>query len=158
MPYTHKGFVIRRCKFGYGVFTLSDIKKGKRVITLRGENLTPSGYRSLHGKAAVFTMRTGVNAYCHLDKTTRYLNHSCDPNTFLMTDRSLFAARDIKAGEEITFDYSTSSDEGWVLSCRCGSKGCRKKVGRFRDLDAKTKARFLRLKAAPPWLLKVIVK
>lgn len=57
----------------------------------------------------------------------RYINHSCDPNTFFRCtpDRAeVYALRDIRAGEELTCDYGESQHEG-RLRCRCGAERCR---------------------------------
>ncbi len=37
---------------------------------------------------------------------------SCDPNVWISSDDSIVARRDIRAGEEMCFDYSTTD-------CRC---------------------------------------
>ncbi|HEX5129391.1 MAG TPA: SET domain-containing protein, partial [Usitatibacter sp.] len=57
----------------------------------------------------------------------RYINHSCDPNTFFRctADRAeVYALRAIRAGEELTCDYGESQHEG-RLRCRCGAEKCR---------------------------------
>lgn len=65
-----------------------------------------------------------------------YMNHSCDPNTWFEADGSMAARRDIKIGEEITYDYATSeSRPDFSLACRCGSAVCR---GSVRGSDLKT--------------------
>ena len=50
-----------------------------------------------------------------------------DPNAgFAAGEPVLYALRDIRAGEEVCFDYSTAmSEAGWELECRCGAAGCR---------------------------------
>jgi len=59
-----------------------------------------------------------------------YMNHSCDPNTWFVDDSTMVARRDIKKGEEITYDYATSetAEDVVVPSCNCGSAICRKIV------------------------------
>lgn len=57
----------------------------------------------------------------------RYINHSCEPNTFTRLTREraeFYALRRIRAGEELTVDYGESHHEG-KLPCRCGAKCCR---------------------------------
>ncbi len=57
----------------------------------------------------------------------RYINHSCEPNTFTRLTREraeFYALRQIRAGEELTVDYGESHHEG-KLPCRCGAKCCR---------------------------------
>jgi len=59
-----------------------------------------------------------------------YVNHSCDGNSWYENDQLLVAKRDIKAGEEITYDYAlTEADQDWVLPrCLCETKLCRGRV------------------------------
>lgn len=56
----------------------------------------------------------------------RYINHSCEPNTFTRLTREraeFYALRRIRAGEELTVDYGESHHEG-KLPCLCGAKSC----------------------------------
>ncbi|MHC5034292.1 MAG: SET domain-containing protein-lysine N-methyltransferase, partial [Planctomycetota bacterium] len=58
----------------------------------------------------------------------RYINHSCDPNSFVravLGTRYVFARRDIAAGEEITYDYCVDGEGDTVWTCNCGSDRCR---------------------------------
>ena len=59
-----------------------------------------------------------------------HLNHSCDPNLWLLDAVTLAARRDIAAGEELFADYAFwEADPAWMLSpCRCGSPLCRGRV------------------------------
>jgi len=61
---------------------------------------------------------------------TTYQNHSCDPNTWWADDYTLVARRVIYAGEEVTFDYSTSEslENPEMPECYCGAAVCRKKL------------------------------
>jgi flagellar biosynthesis GTPase FlhF len=56
-----------------------------------------------------------------------YVNHSCDGNCWYENDELLVAMRDIKAGEELCYDYAlTEGDSNWVIpKCLCGTKLCR---------------------------------
>jgi hypothetical protein len=57
------------------------------------------------------------------------LNHSCNPNIGQRGKIRFYALRDIRKGEEMTFDYSTSEAEtDWTMKCHCGSKKCRKTI------------------------------
>ena len=60
------------------------------------------------------------------------MNHSCDPNTWFVSDAVMVARRDISADEEITYDYATSETEQLSVSCRCGAPLCREFI---RDDD-----------------------
>src|SRR4029077_4024884 len=71
------------------------------------------------------------------------INHSCAANAGFLTGAPvLFALRDIAAGEEICWDYSTSiSEPDWTLECRCGSPGCRGLIRPWQDLAPTDQAR-----------------
>ena len=60
---------------------------------------------------------------------SRYMNHSCDPNTWWNGEGVLVARRDVAPGEEVTYDYATSE---LALSpnivCACGSAFCRGRI------------------------------
>ena len=56
-----------------------------------------------------------------------FINHSCDPNTFIRCTPAraeFYALRAIRKGEELTCDYGESQHEG-RLPCRCGAANCR---------------------------------
>jgi SET domain-containing protein len=57
----------------------------------------------------------------------RFINHSCEPNTFMRCTASraeFYALRAIRPGEELTVDYGDSHHDG-RLPCRCGAARCR---------------------------------
>jgi hypothetical protein len=63
----------------------------------------------------------------------RFINHSCNPNAitqkWLVLGEirvGIFALRDIKKGEEITFDYQFERFGAFRQKCFCGSENCRK--------------------------------
>ncbi|MEP9401779.1 SET domain-containing protein [Sphingomonas sp. VNH70] len=67
------------------------------------------------------------------------VNHSCDPNAGLRFDGDrirLIALRPIAAGEEVTWDYSTTLGPGdWRMVCQCRAPGCRGLIGGFLGLS-----------------------
>jgi uncharacterized protein len=59
----------------------------------------------------------------------KYMNHSCDPNSWWGDDETMIARRDIQAGEEITYDYATTElDVSMDMICHCGSALCRGRI------------------------------
>ena len=60
----------------------------------------------------------------------RYTNHHCEPSCYVSKgDRTMRAARNIMAGEEITFNYTVSETNLAVsFECRCGASNCMKYV------------------------------
>ncbi|MEK7480773.1 MAG: SET domain-containing protein-lysine N-methyltransferase [Patescibacteria group bacterium] len=64
----------------------------------------------------------------------KYFNHSCDPNVINDEGNGLdrdIAARDIAAGEELTYDYNiflkNEEDRNHMrwMKCNCGAKPCK---------------------------------
>jgi len=77
----------------------------------------------------------------------KYVNHSCDPNAYVKTIkgvRKALAMRDVKKGEELTYDYSINGFNGGTFECRCGSENCRKTYhGNFFKLPRDIQTRYL---------------
>ena len=85
-------------------------------------------------------------------------NHSCNPNCGLRIDGVdvlLVAIRHIKPGDEITFDYSTTMDDGdWEMPCACGEPGCRGVVRDYHTLPPAVRSRYEWLGVVPEFLLR----
>jgi SET domain-containing protein len=66
-----------------------------------------------------------------------FLNHSCEPNLgFITGSLILYALRNIQAGEELFFDYSTTMNEpDWTIKCCCRTDSCRAWVRSYCDLS-----------------------
>jgi len=55
-----------------------------------------------------------------------YVNHSCNGNCWYQNGELLIAMKDIKAGDEIAYDYAlTECNPEWSLKCLCGHGNCR---------------------------------
>ncbi|KAI9149846.1 putative protein serine/threonine kinase [Blastocladiella emersonii ATCC 22665] len=55
-----------------------------------------------------------------------FTNHNCDPNLVYTGYDTMVARRDIKKGDELTFDYATADAEPRPLfKCNCGAATCR---------------------------------
>lgn len=79
----------------------------------------------------------------------RFINHRCDPNSFTRTiagDRYLVALREIRPGEEVTYDYCVNGDGDTPWECSCGSPECRRQhLSGFFQLPLVIQARDLAL-------------
>jgi uncharacterized protein len=115
---------------GTGGFARTDIAAGTRVVEYRGELLTKdeSLRHCIAGNPFIFAL----DDECDLDGSVawnqaRYLNHSCDPNCEAeRIDGRIWivARRDIRAGEEVTFNYGYGLEDYRDHECRCGAAGC----------------------------------
>lgn len=84
------------------------------------------------------------------------VNHSCDPNAGLrFTDDGviLVALRDIAAGDEVTWDYSTTlAQSNWHMICQCRSPECRRVIGNFDTLSPERQEFFRARNLVAPYL------
>ncbi len=86
-----------------------------------------------------------------------YLNHSCKPNAGIQGAKKIVALRRIKAGEEVTIDYSiTEEDPLWYMNCLCGEPDCRKKIRSIQSLPIAAFKRYLPF--VPTYFKKVYLK
>ncbi|XP_056164650.1 histone-lysine N-methyltransferase ASHH2 isoform X2 [Syzygium oleosum] len=136
-----------RCgKKGYGLQVLEDVSKGGFIIEYVGEVLDMPAYKARQREYAsqghkhfYFMTLNGSEVIdaCAKGNLGRFINHSCDPNC--RTEKwmvngeiciGLFAIRDIKKGEEATFDYNYVRVFGAAAKkCVCGSPQCRGYIG-----------------------------
>ena len=58
--------------------------------------------------------------------------------------KGVFANRDFKKGEEVTYDYSINGDNNGTFPCACGSKRCRRTYqGNFFKLPRELQLEYL---------------
>ncbi len=111
---------------GQGIFAVRDFKKGEVVIILSSHpELSKEQVARLPKKEKQNISFIG-GKYILIPPEGR-MNHSCDPNVFLK-DFKYFAKRNIQQGEEITTDYRKESEPGFSMTCRCGSKKCKRMI------------------------------
>lgn len=114
-----------------GCYTTTNIRKGTFVVEYMGPRISPEKADEIYdGRAMTYLFGLGDGKQI-IDGhgTAMFINHSCDPNceTIEVDDRVwIVAIRDIKAGEELTYDYMLydGADDD-PAPCYCGSKNCR---------------------------------
>jgi hypothetical protein len=132
---------------GYGSFATGFIKAGERVIEWGGtpDQIIPNDEFERDFPTGRFKPETvipydknhqWVQFADDPDDNDALINHSCDPNLWF-DGWALIARRDIKSGEELTFDYATGSTHPLSSECCCGSRICRGKVSgnEYKDDD-----------------------
>lgn len=132
---------------GTGVFATRDIKEGERIIEYVGEKV-PSDEGTRRSEAhPELTYIFILNDDWDIDGSvggneSKYINHSCDPNceVDIVGDHIwIIAYKDIKEGEELTYDYSFGHDDD-IVECRCGSPDCRGYINEFENEEQKETA------------------
>jgi hypothetical protein len=127
---------------GKGVFAVQPIAEGETIIEYVGEVITWKEADRRHPHDPADPNHT---FYFHVDdkrvidakhggNSSRWINHSCDPNCESDdVDGRIFikALRDIEPGEELTYDYGLIIDEPYTKKlkaeypCWCGAPNCR---------------------------------
>ena len=147
-------------KKGNGVFTKIDFKTGDFVCRLTGDRLTSKQIdRRIEAgqETCDDPLQISRRMYIDLDELPRSINHSCDPNCGIRNENQLFALRDIKNGEELSYDYSTTVPKyksWWKMRCHCGSKNCRKIISSYNTIPKSQLQNYLKLRVLPLWIRK----
>ncbi len=118
---------------GWGVYASEPIEEDTRIVEYKGELISqPEAWRreqrylprqriwifTINGRWARDAARGG--------NVARYVNHACRPNCYsdvIGHTIWIIAARRIRAGEELTYDYNTDGIAGIRCLCR---PGCRR--------------------------------
>ena len=125
---------------GKGVFALTHIPKGTRLIEYKGERLTDAQVDKRYAKdenphTFLFALDDGMV----IDATTcgnsaRWINHSCAPNCEAVDDEDhiyIETLRAIRPGEELSYNYGIELEEKHtpelkrLYQCRCGARRCK---------------------------------
>jgi hypothetical protein len=138
---------------GRGVFLGRDVRAGERILEFRG---TPIDFEDTlrMGDLECYAFQTGKDEYLDLEPPGRFVNHSCEPNAGIKDGVFLVALKDMKAGEEVRFDYSTCMSEGhWTMECCCGARSCRGLIRDFKWLPRDRKAELVQMDAVPAFIV-----
>ena len=117
--------IVKKSKIeGKGVFAERKFKKGEIVLRWHtSHELTPEQVKKLSDEEKRYV--TYFNGkYISLQPPEKYVNHSCEANTYADNFCDV-AKRDINKGEEILADYAEEGIPGLKMKCKCGSKTCR---------------------------------
>jgi hypothetical protein len=130
---------------GRGLRAAEDIAAGRLIMEYLGEVINAA---EVARRTDLYEL-TGVTHYyfmsldttSHIDahyagNAARFINHSCNPNAATEkwdvdgeTHVAIVALRDIRAGDEITFDYQFVSFGLNLRRCLCGEATCRGYLG-----------------------------
>jgi hypothetical protein len=129
-------FRVGRSRTGLGVFATEPIKKGKFIVEYTGPLLDNEQCKKVNNKYLF-----KVNARWTLDgsprgNVARYINHSCRPNADPYILRShqikIRAIKNIKPGDEITYDYGEEHFDIFIRDHGCRCDKCRGQRARQR--------------------------
>lgn len=140
MTYMSKNYFVSKSNIeGTGIFARKSFQKGDIVFILKG-NVRHFCPNVDHTKTFCIKcadwVGVGRNTWIDPKIPIKYINHSCNPNVGIKGRVTFHALRDIQEKEELCFDYSTTEEDDveWHITCRCGYKLCRRKIGGVVDL------------------------
>ncbi len=116
---------------GSGVFANKDFGKGDKIFLFSDKIIEIQHKKGCDCKICRRCIQIGQSNWLYPKKNSPgwNLNHNCDPSCYINKDNHICALKNIKKGEEITIDYSTTNcDESWSMKCLCNSKNCRKLI------------------------------
>jgi hypothetical protein len=162
--------VVKTEKCGWGLTADEDIKAGAFLVEYVGEVIDD---KTCEERLWVMKEQGEINFYmCEISREmvidatfkgnlSRYINHSCHPNSELQKWEidgeiriGIFAVTDIKHGEFITYDYQFIQF-GTNQQCHCGSSDCRGLLGKpIKQPKRCTDAKALTSNALPQSLKK----
>ncbi|HEX8179139.1 MAG TPA: SET domain-containing protein-lysine N-methyltransferase [Pyrinomonadaceae bacterium] len=133
-------YLARSAIAGTGVFALRRFQAGEWIMSFMtdaarvvpySETVNNPDYEESH------YVQIGLDLYLYPAPPSRFLNHSCDPNTGVRATTEIIALTQIEAGAELTFDYSTSmAEDSWEMDCACATAICRRRIRDFKHLPA----------------------
>jgi hypothetical protein len=155
MEALNTNFVVKDTTRGKGVFAKVDLNANQTVMEFTGPLLNATQVSKM---PTTNYLQIGPNTFIGLSgKNDDTVSHSCSPNCAVVIGaeraflKTLYV---IKVDTEITFDYSITSTgiPAWSMVCRCGTYGCRKKIGGYATLDTKTKEYYKSLGVVPKYV------
>ncbi|MBT3866075.1 SET domain-containing protein-lysine N-methyltransferase [Candidatus Woesearchaeota archaeon] len=135
----HEWVKVKRSKIDKkGVFARKDVPKGTYMIEYVGRKITNkeadeiSEQEIKDGDVYLFELNKKYTLDGNIKgNDAKYINHSCEPNAESLNEDGhiwIEAVKDIKKGEEITYDYCLTTDDYKDHPCRCGAKSCKKYI------------------------------
>lgn len=125
-------------KKGWGIRACQTIKEGTFIIEYIGEIVNSSTFQErmetiykhdVHHFGLKMDRDQLIDSH-RMGNLSRFINNSCDPNCKMQrwevagySRMALFAIKDIKKGEEITFNYNFSPFKN-AQKCKCGTDEC----------------------------------
>jgi SET domain-containing protein len=127
-----------------GCYTTAPIRKGTRIIEYTGERISNrEADKRYDGREITYLFGLlGGRWVIDGNGIAALINHSCDPNCEAEEVRGrvwITAIRDIRSGEELTYDYNLYDGEGDV-PCYCRSSNCRGSLYSEKEIAKRRKA------------------
>lgn len=113
---------------GFGVYANKNFKTGDAVLIIDDTHVVTDESKLTPQQHEYDCDYLSDGKVILMQEPEKFINHSCDPNTYVKTIKGLryvLAMKDIKKNKEITYDYAINGDNDGTFKCNCGSKNCR---------------------------------
>jgi len=134
---------------GCGVFAICPFRKGEPILAIDDSRVVNDHAPLQANEEERHCDYLERGRVVLMQPPERYINHSCNPNTYVKTvkgKRLVIARREIEAGEEVTYDYSINSSGDTIWLCRCDAARCRREIhSDFFHLPVKFQREYLPL-------------
>ncbi|MFL9842769.1 SET domain-containing protein-lysine N-methyltransferase [Sphingomonas sp. ST-64] len=150
-------FAVGENHLGKAVYAICRFGEGAELMRFTGRHFHVDDIPSLmRGSDDRFVQVTPDHYMGPSGQLDDLVNHSCDPNAGLrFTDHGviLVAIRPIAAGDEVTWDYSTTlAQSNWHMICQCRAPACRRVIGNFETLTPDRQEFFRARNLVAPYL------
>ena len=135
-PLSRRHVRIGRSLAGLGLFARKPIRKGRYIVRYSGRKIPTDKADDLNNRYLF-----ELNSRWTIDGSgrrnlARYINHSCRPNAevyFVKHVIKIRAIRNIKADEEITYNYGRNYFNAFIKPKGCRCAACARKPDRIRS-------------------------
>jgi SET domain-containing protein len=116
---------------GKGLFARRRIRRGEIVAIKGGHVYDARTLARVKGRIAASYIQIadgfflGARTAAEVRRNKMFINHSCAPNLGIRGQIVFVALRDIRAGEELTYDWAMEENNHDPTRCRCGARRCR---------------------------------
>lgn len=121
-------FEVRRVKGkGFGMFAVAPVKKGDFIMEYTGRKIPTPAADGLGTKYLFEIDQEWTIDGSPRSNTARYINHACKPNCEVdIRDGRLmlYAIKNIKPGDELSFDYGEEYFNEFITKEKCGCPDC----------------------------------
>jgi|ERR1700733_4225476 len=147
---------------GKGLFATANIPANHTIFEFVGKLLTQQDIASVSPAITANYLQIGANLYLDVaGQASFYTNHNCVPNCCIQIRLNrawLVSIKPIAIGDELTFDYSTTSTDSpqtWSMQCKCGNNQfvCRKTITGFGSVPANIQQRYIGAGMVPDYVL-----
>ena len=116
---------------GKGLFARRRIARGEIVAIKGGHILDRRALARVKSRIAESYIQIadgffiGAATAAEVRRNKLFINHSCAPNVGILGQIVFVAMRDVRAGEELTYDWAMEENAPARTRCRCGAPRCR---------------------------------